>query len=86
MSKEIKAPDWFNGKIYENGDVVTNPINGKSIDLNALELSIYDLAIGFQMLLQMNPKLVSEDQMKTLEKTLTWFKENNPEAYKVLLA
>ena len=86
MGKEIKAPDWFNGKIYENGDVVTNPINGKSIDLNALELSIYDLAIGFQMLLQMNPKLVSEDQMKTLEKTLTWFKENNPEAYKVLLA
>ena len=86
MSKEMKAPDWFSGKIYENGDAVTNPITGKSFDLNALELSIYDLAIGFQMLLQMNPKLVSEDQMKTLEKALTWFKENNPEAYKVLLA
>ena len=21
MSKEMKATDWFNGKIYENGDV-----------------------------------------------------------------
>ena len=80
----MTLPAWFDGKIYDKGDVVTNPLNGESIELNALELSIYDLAFGLKMLLQMNPSLVSDDQKKTLEKALNWFKENNQKAYNLL--
>ena len=80
----MTAPAWFNGKIYEKGNVVTNPFSGESIELNAIELSIYDLVFGLNTLLQMNPSLVSEDQKKTLEKGLKWFKENNQAAYTIL--
>lgn len=81
----MTVPAWFNGEIYETGDVVTNPSTNESIELNAIELSIYDLVFGLNTLLQMSPSLVSEDQKKTLEKGLKWFKENNQAAVKYLL-
>ena len=36
-------PDWFNGTVYEEGETITNPFSGESYDLNAGEVSMYDL-------------------------------------------
>jgi hypothetical protein len=32
----ILSPDWFQGEIYEKGDVVTNPFSGQEYYLNNL--------------------------------------------------
>ena len=41
-TKTQKIPKWFEGQIYEKGDLITNPFSGVSYELNGLELSIYD--------------------------------------------
>jgi len=35
--------------IYDKGDTVTNPFSGDTYELNNLELSMYDLIMGSQM-------------------------------------
>jgi hypothetical protein len=44
--KNSTLPDWFDGTIYDEGDTVTNPFSGESYELNAGELSMYDLIMG----------------------------------------
>ena len=34
MAKEIKAPNWFEGEIYDKGEVVNNRWSEESIELN----------------------------------------------------
>ena len=78
-----KLPKWFNGELYEKGAVVQNRFGGDSIELNAMELSMYDFVIGASTLMEMgnhNTKLITE-----LRKGLDWFRMNNAEAYMVLL-
>ena len=77
MEMETKQvmPKWFNGELYEYGDVVTNKFTGESIELTAEEVSMYDLIMGAQML----------QQYEIMEKGLSWFRRNNAEAYMVLL-
>jgi len=48
--KEQKVPKWFDGEVYTEGDTVRNPYSGETYELNGLELSIYDLIIGAQHL------------------------------------
>ena len=52
MAKEIKVPDWFEGEIYDKGEVVTNRFSGESIELNNVELSVYDFIMGSQMFIE----------------------------------
>jgi len=81
--KETKLPKWFDGEIYEEGDKVRNPFSGEEFILNAEELSMYDFIMGAQMVMEMGmnqQKLVEE-----LRKGITWFRENNKEAYMTLL-
>lgn len=81
-------PDWFNGTIYETGDKVKNPFTQESIDLSAIELSMYDFIMGTQMLINMKGGVFSsntKNEQKLMQKGLEWFKETNPEAYKILL-
>lgn len=81
--KETKLPKWFNGEIYEEGDKVRNPFSGEEFTLNAEELSMYDFIMGAQMVMEMGmnqPTLVEE-----LRKGISWFRENNKEAYMTLL-
>ena len=77
MEMETKQvmPKWFNGQIYDTGDVVTNNFTGESIELTAEEVSMYDLIMGAQMLRQWD----------IMEKGLSWFRRNNSKAYIVLL-
>ena len=83
--KEQKVPKWFKGTIYEEGDTVKNIFSGESYVLNGLELSIYDFIMGSQIMFERAPRQVTTKQINEFHKGLTWFRQNNPEAYFVLL-
>ena len=53
MTKEQKVPKWFEGDVYDEGDVVMNRWSGAECELNALELSIYDMIMGAQTVIDM---------------------------------
>ena len=85
MVKEQKMPGkWFNGVIYDKGAIVQNRFGGGEIELNNVELSVYDFVIGASIVIEMGmfntPKHVQD-----LRKGLDWFRKYNPEAYMVLL-
>ena len=76
-------PKWFNGEIYNEGDTVSNPYTGESIELTAEELSMYDFIKGAEFVMSgmsANTKLISE-----MRKGLDWFRSANASAYMVLL-
>ena len=81
--KKQKLPKWFRGELYEEGAVVQNRFGGEEIELNNIELSMYDLVIGCSIMTEMgqyDDKIVTD-----LRKGLDWFRMNNAEAYMVLL-
>jgi len=85
-NKEQTVPKWFKGTIYEDENVkVTNPFSGESYVLNGLELSIYDFIIGSQIVFEIRPGDATTKQINEFHKGLTWFRQNNSEAYFVLL-
>ena len=61
-----KLPKWFNGELYEKGAVVQNRFGGDSIELNNIELSMYDFVMGASILVEMtgpwegDPKTIKE--------------------------
>ena len=79
-----QLPKWFKGELYKEGAVVRNRFGGGEIELNNVELSMYDYVIGASNMYEMgifnSPKHVQD-----LRKGLDWFRKNNPEAYMVLL-
>ena len=80
-----KLPDWFEGEIYKMGDEVRNPFSGETALLTADELSMYDLVKGAEMVIAMGVALDNEECIKIMKEGAEWFKEHNPEAYKILL-
>jgi len=84
MTKEQTLPKWFNGEIYEEGGTVANRFTGQEIELNNIELSMYDFVMGASITAEMGifntPNHIAE-----LRKGLDWFRMNNAEAYMVLL-
>jgi len=84
MIKEQKLPKWFNGELYEEGATVQNRFSGEECELNAMELSMYDFVMGSTMVLEMagGYKHTSVD---LLRKGLDWFRQNNSQAYMILL-
>jgi hypothetical protein len=82
---EQKVPKWFKGEVYDEGIIVVNRFSGEEYELNALELSIYDMVMGASMISEMGVSGSSDEIVKDLRKGLDWFRSNNPEAYMVLL-
>ena len=76
----MEKPNWFDGAWYTEGDKVTNPFSGESYELNGAELSMYDFIIGAQMFGNMSDKMIDD-----VQKALSWFRKNNPDAYSILL-
>ena len=76
--KKQKLPKWFRGELYEEGDTVRNRFSGEEYELNAMELSMYDLVMGASILSEQtgpwegDPKII-----KDLRKGLNWFRMNN---------
>jgi hypothetical protein len=82
MEKAQKRPKWLkNENLYTSGAVVTNRFTGEQIELNALELSIYDITMGGSMMCEMG---LSND-WDIVRKGLSWFRQYSAEAYMVLL-
>jgi hypothetical protein len=81
----FQLPDWFNGEVYDEGETVTNPFSGEEYTLNNIELSMYDFIVGSQYVMEISSKFMSERSISEFNKALTWFREANPEAYKILL-
>ena len=84
-TKTQKIPKWFEGQIYEKGDLITNPFSGTSYELNGLELSIYDFIMGTQFIFERAPKSVTKKMVDDFYKGLDWFKKYNIDAYMALL-
>ena len=83
--KEQKLPSWFDGELYGEGDTVTNPYSGEEIELNNIELSMYDFCMGATFVYEMQGLNASSKLLKELQDGLYWFRVNNPKAYMVLL-
>ena len=90
MTKEQKVPKWFEGDVYDEGDVVMNRWSGEECELNSLELSIYDMIMGAQTVIDMkyngdmlDPKTAY--YQKEMRKGLDWFRTHNAKAYMILL-
>jgi len=79
-----KLPKWFNGELYKEGATVQNRFSGEECELNAMELSMYDFVMGSTIVLEMagGYKHTSVD---LLRKGLDWFRQNNSQAYMILL-
>ena len=83
-----KFPDWFQGEQYNSGEVVRNPFSGEEYELNNVELSIYDMIMGAQVVCEMMGGMLNPNTakiQKEMAKGLDWFRRNNAEAYMVLL-
>ena len=79
-----QLPKWFRGELYKEGATVRNRFSGEEYELNAMELSMYDFVIGSTIVLEMAGGYKHTD-VKELRKGLDWFRQNNAEAYMVLL-
>ena len=80
-----KLPTWFDGQVYKEGSVVTNPYSGEEIELTAEELSMYDFVMGATFVYEMGGLSVNGKILKELRKGLDWFRKHNAKAYMVLL-
>ena len=84
--KEQTLPKWFKGELYKEGAVVRNRFSGEEIELNAMELSMYDLTMGASILSeQTGPWEGDPEVIKDLRRGLDWFRTHNAKAYMVLL-
>jgi len=84
VNKKQKLPKWFRGELYEKGDTVRNRFSGEEYELNNIELSMYDFIIGSTMIMEMAGGYKHTD-VQELRKGLDWFRQNNSEAYMILL-
>ena len=83
-TKKQQLPKWFKGELYEEGAVVQNRFGGGEIELNNIELSMYDFVIGSSIVMEMSGGY-KHTNVKELRKGLDWFRKNNAKAYMVLL-
>ena len=82
-TKEQKLPKWFDGQVYDKGAVVQNRFGGAEIELNNIELSMYDLVMCASIIAEVGP--CDNRIIKDLRRGLDWFRKYNLEAYMVLL-
>ena len=85
IKEKQKLPKWFKGELYKEGATVQNRFSGGEIELNNIELSMYDFIIGATLMYEMQGMNVDQLMLKDLRKGLDWFRMNNAEAYMVLL-
>jgi hypothetical protein len=80
-----KLPKWFKGIVYDEGETVVNKFTNVEVELNAVELSLYDFIMGMQWVFEVAPKTVTSKQIDDFHKALRWFQKNNINAYMDLL-
>ena len=91
MKTKTKLPKWFldgDPAIYSEGAEVQNPFSGECYTLDAEELAMYDYLLGLQWKIDLHGGVFDRrtfDDQKNLARGLSWFRQNNAEAYMVLL-
>jgi len=83
--KKQELPKWFNGEVYDEGLIVENRFSKEEYELNNIELSMYDFVMGATMTTEMGWSTANNEIVRDLRKGLSWFRQNNAEAYMVLL-
>ena len=83
LKQQTELPEWFNGEIYNEGDVVRNPFTGETCELNASELSVYDLVKGAEFASKLGVIDINEAN-DIIKLGIKWFKENNYTTYSIL--
>ena len=81
--KKQELPKWFNGELYEEGAEVTNPFSKEKYKLNNVELSMYDMIKGAEIIYDMVHR--NEKILKDWRRGLDWFRKHSAKAYMVLL-
>ena len=79
-----KLPKWFNGQLYDKGDIVKNPYSGEECELTAEELSMYDFIKGAEMCINAG-MYINSDITDDFNKAIRWFIKANSKAYMILL-
>ena len=79
-----KLPKWFDGQLYNKGDIVKNPYSGEECELTAEELSMYDFIKGAEMCIS-GGMYVNADITDDFNKAIRWFIKANSKAYMILL-
>ena len=84
--KEAKEmlPSWFEGEVYEIGDMVRNPYSGETCVLDAAELSMYEAIKGAELVMLMGVAKVDRC-IDLIDRGKDWFIAKNPSAYMILL-
>ena len=88
MNKKEEAkemlPSWFEGEVYEIGDMVRNPYSGETCVLDAAELSMYEAIKGAELVMLIGVAKVDRC-IDLIDRGKDWFIAKNPSAYMILL-
>ena len=87
---DTELPKWFDGIVYKEGDIVSNPFTGNQAILTPNELAMYDFIKGAEYTISvtfdddiLHPEVAKlSNQMR---KGLDWFRQANARAYMILL-
>ncbi|MDC1024829.1 hypothetical protein OAR04_02745 [Flavobacteriales bacterium] len=74
-----QLPEWIDGYIYDEGGEVTGRSSQEVLELNNIELSIYDAVVGT------SGSYPNEKNKLLVKEGIQWFKENNTKAHQILL-
>ena len=87
---DTELPKWFDGVVYKDGDIVSNPFTGNQAILTPNELAIYDFIKGAEYTISVtfNDDILHPEVAKLanqMRKALDWFRKANARAYLILL-
>ena len=72
----MKTNKWIDDlQVGTKSEVIANPYTGLEIELNPLEIAVYDFIKGCEAM----------RLFKTMHEGCNWFIDNNPKAYRILL-
>ena len=87
---DTELPKWFDGVVYKEGDLVTNPFSGQQAILTPNELAMYNFIKGaeYTISITFNDDWQHPEVSKlstAMARGLSWFRDANPRAYMILL-
>ena len=87
---DTELPKWFDGVVYKDGDIVSNPFTGNQAILTPNELAMYDFIKGAEYTISVtyNDDILHPDVARLsneMRKALDWFRKANARAYLILL-
>jgi hypothetical protein len=89
--KKQTLPKWFledsDAEVYDEGGLIYSRCRSETLELNNIELSLYDTINGSDVMIKMGLSRIGftpeqeADVHNRMKLGLEWFKENNHDAY-----